>query len=342
MLAGGQDADALTARLRELQALAARAADPGEPAGGPPLVGEAGFELHAFPVADLAVAVPQYIAPSDWRNMDEEIPFAHAASEGVVRFGSSEQIVELLRNSAPLRWDHPDAALLAVNSRLLLATQSPATAADLQTFIDRHLRVRAHRTVSLEVEWIELPQALALELAAHPMELPPNALARLEEARKAGVAEARFAGRMLLLSGQISVMWHGVQAAHVADSDVEVAQESQTADPIVGVEQFGTTIAARVHLTEPGQRNHVAVRFVSDMDAEGGDAGDWLLRPTHDTGILQLASRRYTNGRARMELRSGAWGIGAAGRVGGPRASGARWRLLLVRAVELAPGGGTR
>jgi len=343
MLAGGQDSDELTERLRELQALAAQAADPGGLDGDALLVGNAGFELHAFPIADLAVPVPQFIAPGDWRRMDDGHVFVRAAEEAFSWFGNSEEILERLRDSAPLAWDHPDAALTQINPRLLVATQSPATAADLRVFVNRHLRALAHRTVSIEVEWIELPQALALELASHPMELTQRARSKLEQARKAGVAESRFAGRMLALSGQSSVLWHGVQAAHVAAAEVEVAEESQTSDPTVGVEQLGTTLAARVHLTAPGRRNHVAVRFVSDrLDVSGEAGGDWLVRSTHDTGTLQLASRRYADGRARLELHSGAWGVATVGRIGGARGDGSRWRVLLVRAVELTPDGAAR
>ncbi len=185
ILAGGEeDAEELAEKLRRLQILAGQAMDRGRPVSDIPPGGNPAVELVGLSVSDLTSGIPWFIHPRrDW-DEDSEIPmFGGVAEERPQVYGTIEEIMELARSSVmPDSWDEPDVFITAIGPSLF-CQQKPVVVDKLRRFLDETLRPRAHRSVNVEAEVVELPQDLARALSSTGrMELTLGERARIDAA----------------------------------------------------------------------------------------------------------------------------------------------------------------
>lgn len=328
-LAGGQGDEDLREKLIELEALSAQLRSLDREHEASPAPTEQGLEYECIPIPDLCAGVPDWIGPRRFRESEESVLYSGPSQECPQIYGTIEEIMEMVRTTVrPEAWE-TGSQMSAAGPTLLLLT-SPETSRAVRGFIDKELRPPARRTVNLEVEIVEAgePTASAL-VAAAGSPLDPAARGRLDDAIGAGKARRIFAGRVLGLSRQQVVLWHGAQAATVSDADVEVGPGAQSSDPVVDVELLGTNVQARSTVGEDPAR--VRVRLVLQNDE--------MDRPvrraeTNGAGSLQMPAR------ATMEVDAELWTLADRWTVAAERTGpDGKRRFVLVRPTVI---GGAR
>jgi len=334
VLAGGQDDEELDEKLADLEALSARvrAQERAEWPELPPVSAE-GLEIDRIHLTDLLAGTPDWIKPSRDAGEENDAPlFGAMAEERPQAYGVSEELLELVRCSVmPEAWE--EGATMNVDGTSLLLTARPDVLRAVRTFIDEELRPPVQRTVNLEVEVVEVPADVAQSLAvAMGGELAPSSRTALDAALKGGAARYIFAGRLLELSGQKALLWHGAQVAAVADAEVEVAESSEATDPVVRVELTGAIVSARSTLGGDPAR----VRVELDLEYDLLDPATRALA-TEKSRTLQMPARASMQVKADLWVASGRWAVAAE------RSNGAERRhFVLVRPTALAPEGGAR
>ena len=330
VLVGGQGNDEdLELRLWELREQAARLQGANAHRGGAvPPVTDRGFRFAMFHITDLLYGVRDFIPPSRADGPDDAPMFGGQVEIAPQPFGTVEEVGELVRvRVQPEAWNTVGASLQPLGAALLAMNRRDVLR-DVQRFLDEELRPLASRTVSLDVLLLEIPGPQAAALAAKAgTDLDPEELSGL-----AAGARRLFAGRALALPRQRVVLWHGAQAAAVTDHDVEVAQESKTADPVVRVEMRGGIVGIRATPDAAAERG----RIERTMDHETADERMRTVK-TEASGEVQAPARRAFHAAADLIVGSGRWAV-AAEATGAP---GAR-RFLLVRPTVLLRPGGAR
>jgi hypothetical protein len=329
-LAGGQGDEDLREKLIELEALSAKLRSLDRERGEVPAPTEQGLAWECIPIPDLCAAVPDWIGPRRFVESDEEAPLYSGPSQDTTQhYGTIEEIIEIVRTTVhPEAWE-TGSQMSSVGPTLLLLTH-PDTSRAVRDFIDKELRPDPRRTVNLEVEIVEAGEPVASALvAAVGSPLDPAERGRLDEAIGAGKARRIFAGRVLALSRQQVVLWHGAQIATVPDADVEVGPGSQCSDPVVDIELLGTSVQARSTVGEDPAR--VRVRLVLHNDE--------MDRPvrtaeTEGAGALQMPAR------ATMEVDAELWTLAERWAVAAERTGpDGKRRFVLVRPTVI---GGAR
>ena len=131
-IVGGQEDDDLREELRRLQDAAARVAQQGWEGRNAPPANARGQELRLFPVYDLTCGVPDFLPPSmklDQDSDDERPLFGGPAEERVQRFGTIEELMELVRGSVrPESWD---SAQINAMGQTLVVLNDPTTNRDV-------------------------------------------------------------------------------------------------------------------------------------------------------------------------------------------------------------------
>ena len=119
-------------------------------------------------------------------------------------------------------------------------------------------------------------------------------------------------------------MWGGGQLAYVVDADVEVAQESQTSDPIVGVANLGLMVSV-MPVCDPDGTNAV-------VEVSGALAQLDAMRTasTGTNGPLDAPTFVRATVDASAHLPSGTWAV-----VDGKLVEESGW-IFLVRATPHA------
>jgi hypothetical protein len=279
-LAGGQGDEALRERLQELQEAVAKAMVEGGAGAAelPPGDGR-GQELAIFPVGDLAVPVPDHLPPRPrTAPSDEGWVFAAVAEEGLLPFGTVEELMELVRASVePWAWE---TASISISRHRLLVLHRPAVSREIGRFLDGDLRPRAHGCVTVEAEVVD--------------------------------AERRvLAVRATGLLGQRFLAWHGRQVAFLGDPEVEVAQESSVSDPFADVVQAGGCLSVRASAGED------PARLVLDLDFRHDALREVRQQETEQGGELDLPLVEEESCRAVLTVRDGEWTVvGAGGKPG--------------------------
>ena len=328
-LAGGEGDEDLREKLIELEALSARLRSLDREHGELPAATEQGFEYECVPIPDICAGVPDWIGPRRFSESEEVQLYSGPSQEAPQPYGTIEEIVELVRTTVrPEAWE-TGSQMSPVGPTLLLLTR-PETSRAVREFIGKELRPASRRTVNLEIEIVEAgePAAGAL-VAAVGGTLDPAARGRLDEAIGAGKARRIFAGRVLGLSRQQVVLWHGAQVATVPDADVEVNVGAQASDPIVDIELLGTSMHVRSTVGEDPAR--VRVRLVLQNDEMDRPV---RMAETNGAGALQMPTRTTMEVDAELWTLADRWAV-AAERTG---ADGKR-RFVLVRPTVI---GGAR
>jgi len=326
-LVGGQGEEGLRERLIEIERLSARLrALEGATADGP-AADEEGGEWEYIHLSDITVGVDDFSRPRRIPR-DAEVMSTGAPRESPQPYGTIEEIMEMVRSSVrPEAWE--EGSLIMPLGMSLLLHARPALNRDVRAYVDGELRPAARRTVDLMMEIVEAKGPLAAALAAATGgDLESAQREGLEEAIASGAAHRLFHGRLRALSRQQVVLWHGAEAAIVADADVEVAVRADGADPVVDVERLGTLVEARCTATETTGRVRVQLSL-EHVIAEGpirtAEAGK--------AGTLQMPARATIQIDADLWTGDGRWSVAAERTDAGQR------RFLLVKPTVI---GGAR
>jgi hypothetical protein len=318
-LAGGQGDEDLRDKLIELESLSARLRALDAERTEAPLVNEHGFEADSIAVADLVAPVHDFLRA---RRITHGTAFFGGRSEEAPQpYGTIEELMELVRvNVRPDAWE--TGAQMTCFGRSFLLLARPDVSRAVRTFLDKELRPGARRTVNLQLEILEAEEPLAAALAAATGgEVDAALRARIDEALGAGKARRTFDGRVLALSRQQVVLWHGAQVATVADADVEVAQRAEISDPFVDIELLGTIVEARATVGEDPARVRVRISVDSDEIERPVRAAE-----TEQSGALHMPVRSTMRVEAELWTGNDRWAVAAE------RASAeGRRRFLLVR-----------
>ena len=209
--------------------------------------------------------------------------------------------------------------------------QCPDTAilGKVRAILDRTLRPRAHRGISIDFEVVSVPAALARQLRqAGDGRLGESERTALDAALAGASARRVFGVRGNGLMGARFLVWHGRQVAVLSDFDVEVAQTASAADPVVEIAQAGGYLSARAQATKDGK----VISLVLGLRTQ--ELVGLRRHETRRSGNLDLPDLLTQDSQVSVKLASGVWSIVASGT---PRPG--EHRLFLVRASALERGG---
>jgi len=328
-LAGSDDESELRDELARLQREAARAMHQEWESKGLPPADGAGNQIGFFPIEDLTRVRRDVIPPSHLQVFeDSEYPvFGGYAEEGVLPFGTGEEILEQIRMSVdPESWE---SGIIALTGNKLAVVTRPATVGRVRAFLDRTLRPLAHRGIAMDFEVVEMPAAMLRKLReTSGGQLDAAARARLDEAITVGSAKRVFGLRGMGTLGTRFVVWHGREVAVVSDYDVEVAQTASTADPVVTIVQAGGYIWTLAQVDNTGKQ------IALDLGLRLEQLEGIRRHETRRSGVLDLPDRADQQLRVAMRVPNGQWSIAGSGT---PQPG--VHRLFLVRASLLERGG---
>jgi len=332
-LAGGQDEDALRAKLRELQDATARALRY-SPTGRVRETDERGYQLAIVPVADLVTPLTEYVPPARRmfeRGDTEERLFGSMMEESPYPVGTAEELVELVRTQVwPETWER--AAMIVAQRTNVILHNTPAVVRDTTRFLDQTLRRRVFRSVVVEAEVIDVSKALYRKLSSGGAQgLGTQLRGALEQELRDGAATRVFAGRVTGFANQRVILWHGRQIAVAQEPDVEVAEGSNTSDPRIDVLQAGATISVRPSLGDDPTRVRLDVSVSYDEHVPPLEQ-----RETRQNWIVDMPRITRLGARASLGVPAGAWALVGAGTVGNGT------RITLVRGIVLEAQGGAR
>jgi hypothetical protein len=332
-LAVGGDADELNEKLEALQAAAERVIrDVPVTEEYEPHVGR-GYRLEFFPVMDLTCGRPDYLPPTEgFLDENSEAPlFGWQAEEAPQALGTIEEVLELVRYSiAPEAWE--EGGTITVLGQTLVSYQQPEINRQIGAYLDR-LRERIHTCVTVEAMLVEVPAGLQRILGKRTATgLGADQERELWQALVAEEAEIAFLARATGLAGQRFLVWHGRQIAVTPDSDVEVAQESKTADPIVNIVKAGGCLSVRSSVGQGGGDTVLDLEFrVTHLEEE------IRTRGTMEAGWLDMPALERVGYRTSIKVPSRTWAL-----LGTARGEEDHALVMLVRATVLPPKGGAR
>lgn len=298
----------LLGKLRELERVAAAAAASERPPTAAPAV-EDGMELEIFPIADLAAGLA---------------PFPYASGVSDAAWGgwgcpSGEEILERLRSfTDPGLWER---GFAQVHGQSVFVLNTPRALDEVRRCFDGKLRPAHHRCVNLDLQLMDVPEAIAAGLASGErtaVELPPG--------------DVVFRGRAIGYLGQRFHLLHGSEIAALSGVEVEVAQSALTADPQIGTLFAGARMTVRASAGVPGG----AVTL--DLDFRWSDVARPLdRREAHKAGILEMPVVTEYPCVTSLAVADHSWACATAGQ---PRPGVER--LLLVRPTVLERKGSGR
>jgi hypothetical protein len=305
-------------------------------AGDPPPAAE----VRVFEIADLLWERLQFQAdrgpfpvPSDRVNDEHRPLFGSDRRDPVRPFGGPDDLVELVKQSSrePGEWD-AEGTTLATDGERRLVVRGPRRLVDDVARVLEGLRARLLPTYTVDVA----------VFAGEPSGVTDADLVGRVGRDLAPLAVARASA----LAGGRSVGFDGRQTAYVADYDVEVAQESEIGDPIVGVMPSGLAFEARVGPAGTGVRLEVSAWWAQP-------AGQRVASPP-ETSRIDLPAVDGAATAATLDVTPGAWtvlpsrGVGTTGFVFAARVTpsafdpGTASAPLAFRPVPLAMSGPLR
>jgi hypothetical protein len=234
----------------------------------------AALEVRFFDVQDLAAApwnrvgteinlVPSNFTPPEPPELADPTPIVPA-----------DALVELLFEVSPSRtWNRADSSIEARNGQLIVR-QTPRVLEAIETQID-HLRARYLRSTAIRLDLLDVPTRLALALDEAPgpdagLALGERALAGLEAAVAAG--DARRLGQLRTTAVQAArqAVEQGVVRHYLQDYEVEIAEESTIANPVVRKFFEGLVGDVRPTTASGGEGVKVTLRFTASHLEEMG------------------------------------------------------------------------
>jgi hypothetical protein len=328
-LAGGDEESDLREELGRLQREAARAMQRQWEVEGTPPSDDRGNQLGFFPIEDLTYPRYDFIPPSHMLdNEDSESPlFGGVSEEGVLPFGTGEEIMELVRMSVdPAAWEE---GLVNLAGETLAVMSRPATVGRVRSFLDRTIRPRAHRGVAVDFEVVSLPRSVAQRLRGSTgVGLSKQQRAAIDGALEAGRARRVIGLRAAGTLGARFLVWHGRQVAVVGDFEVEVAQTASTADPVVQIVQDGGYVAVRAATDDAGKE------ITLDLGLRLEELRGIRRHETRKSGDLDLPDLADQQSDVNIRTPNGVWTVVASG-----MPNPGDHRLFLVRASLLERGG---
>jgi hypothetical protein len=269
-------------------------------------------------------------APTELPHMvsDEMNPlFGAEGEEPILQYGTVDELIELIRNAvAPWYWEETEGADIRASGEEQLIAKAEATVQDSIGAFLANLEEMAGALVTVDVHAVQLSLAEAAALASGPDgALDPDKVEALISGDDAGPSLSLTAYSGMRVSG-----YAGHRRAWVSDADVEVAQESQIADPIVSVANLGLALDVRPVATP--DRKQVLVGLDVALSGLAVDRS----ASTGASGEIELPGFDVTVVRAAVGMEAGAWMFAdGAGHEGGD----SRWRFLLRATVHGEPRG---
>jgi len=276
--------------------------------------------LRVHNVADLTVRLTNFVRPnlimlSAGAEISEDAPQFGKAEEGAMFFSGIEEITELVeQNVRPEIWSHGGPTIRIVGSHALVVTAPKDVQDEVGEYI-RALRDSVGRLVTLELR--------VLEIAG---DLPSKAIFTAAEGKaligRNGVRLA-LSSRITAFSGQLVSLYRALQRAYVQDHDVEVAQTSSIADPIVSVQQLGLSLDVRCVTRRD---SHVVVDLRAYLTR-----GKNLDRQYNSIGGgVNVPSQRLVNFQSTVSIPVGGFALVGSGQ----SLDGGHWAILITPYVE--------
>ena len=279
---------------------------------------------------DFIPGQPPWVTPD--MVSDEENPlFGAEGEEPILPMGTVDEVIELVKNAVnPWFWEEREGAdIRSLGEDRLVVKATPAMLDQVGLYLGR-METMHGLTVTLDVHAVRLTPEERRALG------PPGAA--LDDARVAALLQGEDAGPSVgftALAGARAAAYAGTRRAWISDADVEVAEGSQSPDPIVSVANLGLIADMRAMPAPDGRSLLVGLRVALSAIGELRDA------PTGASGSIETPAYDLLVLRSALHVPSGAWVLadGVAGEGGDTVGA---WTLL-VRATphrhEIGPGG---
>ncbi|MCC6738569.1 MAG: hypothetical protein IT452_05955 [Planctomycetia bacterium] len=217
-------------------------------------------ELHVYSVGALTVRIENFPGPalgfdasgngSDWSGGEEE---------GVAIAGEDLKLL-ISQTIAPGTWDTPPNSIEYMDGQLIVR-HAPEAHVQIRAFLDA-LRSQICRTVVVETEVLLLAPGV-LDAPAGSV-LTDAQLKAVDEAASDAARGRRIASlRACGLNGQRFHAKAVGQETFLREFDVEIAERSAIADPVMGLRSAGYLMDVRPTLSEDGRMAFLAVRFAA-------------------------------------------------------------------------------
>jgi len=267
---------------------------------------------------DFIPSQPPWVTPD--MVSDEENPlFGAEGEEPILPMGTVDEIIELVKNAvSPWFWEETEGAdIRSMGESTLIARASPAVLDQISRYIAR-METMHGTTVTLDVRAVRLTPEERRALGPAGGALDDTRVAALLQGEDAGPAVS-----FTTFAGARASAYAGTRRAWISDADVEVAEGSQSPDPIISVANLGLIADMRAMPAPDGRSVLVGMRVSLSTIGELRDA------PAGACGIVETPAYDLMVLRSALHLPVGAWVLadGVAGDGGN-----SSWTLL-VRAT---------
>jgi len=233
-------------RIAELMAALER--EPGSASGMEELFGDdRDLGLVVYNIADLTVRLPDHRSPNllltpAGAEIDEDSPLFGRADEGSIFFAEAEDVATLItQNVQPGLWETGAAEVRPTGNAGLLVIANADVQKGVKSYLDALRRSVGH-LITVEIRFLGLQPGVRIPAGEMSRE---RGDALLDAAAKNKGFFLIHSARITGFAGQRMAFYRGTQQAFVQDYDVEVAEDADIADPIVGVLQTGLSFDVR-------------------------------------------------------------------------------------------------
>jgi hypothetical protein len=227
------------------------------------------YEMRLYAVDDLVFPIEDRPGPQIGLRPSGAHFFSEDEAEYAVDTYEPEQIVELITSHvAPGSWDELHSVSIECADRNLVVVHTPGAHAMVSEFL-RNLRSRMGRTVAVDVEIVSLTAADRRALGASSPTLSAKALAQLRTWIAEGRVTRMHTGRILAANNQRVALVDLEPVAYVMDYDVEIAEASSIADPIIRQLEQGLVVEVRPIVAGNGSQVVLECRMTRAVLAPG-------------------------------------------------------------------------
>ncbi len=239
-------------------------------------------------------------APPNADPSDEETPlFGGESEEGWHPVGQVDELIELVKgNVSPAFWERTEGAdVMSCGEGCILVRASSGIQSEVAAFLaDLESDVCTAVTVDVQAAKLTHEQARGLMVDGKGLVLDT---ARVE--RLLGDGTAGPSVTVTTFADSRAAVFSGMQRAHIADYDVEVAQGAKISRPQVAVANLGLAVDVRPVLT-PGNRS---VRV--SLDGFLTSLGTPATANTQDDRVLELPRHAIQVVHTEAMVPAGAW-----------------------------------
>ena len=232
------------------------------------------FEQHLYDLRDLTTPVRDHPARS--LNLVPSggfgFGFGEEYAEEPLAFYEGDTIADMIREYVqPDSWDELRSASIEYRNGILVVTHTARVHEEIAAFL-AELRSRAASQLTIDVRGIRLSGAdLDAVLGdASALVVSEDGERRLAKLLEEGRATVLFAGAVQCVNTQRVNLTELTRRSYVQDYDVEIAEASSIADPIVQVLEEGVVVDVRPFLAGNGELAILEVRAdLAHLDGMG-------------------------------------------------------------------------